>query len=192
MRRSDSHTVTRGLVDYANRRLSGAPTMGATSTLDSSRSSAARSENLLLKTYPNNHEIYGRADQEALSLDPWDLGIDLASSMAEAKEEDEYPYKGDQKDREQLFNDAYRDIDPTRLGLDSAHRDAADLRALERALLRGESWDEEAELGGDDGVASTVAPPPPRSRSTSRPGSSQQTTTTTNPSSSPTSSPVKE
>ncbi|KAB2573140.1 hypothetical protein BFW01_g4967 [Lasiodiplodia theobromae] len=139
MRRSDSHTVTRGLVDYANRRLSGAPTMGATSTLDSSRSSAARSENLLLKTYPNNHEIYGRADQEALSLDPWDLGIDLASSMAEAKEEDEYPYKGDQKDREQLFNDAYRDIDPTRLGLDSAHRDAADLRALERALLRGES-----------------------------------------------------
>ncbi|KAL1623760.1 hypothetical protein SLS54_004221 [Diplodia seriata] len=195
LRRSDSHTVTtRGSVDYANRRHSGAPTMGAASTLDSSRSSAARSENLLLKTYPHNHEVYGRADQEALCVEPWDFGIDLGGSVAEEAEEEEGSYRDYRKNREKLFKDAYMDIDPARLGLDSAHREAADLREFERAMLRGDAWDEEAAIGGDGAAPEVHAPahPLPESPSTSRPGSSHRSTTTTKPPSSPTQSLVKE
>ncbi|KAL1648836.1 hypothetical protein SLS58_002016 [Diplodia intermedia] len=195
LRCSDSHTVTtRGSVDYSNRRHSGAPTMGAVSTLDSSRSSAARSENLLLKTYPHNHEVYGRADQEALCVEPWDFGIDLRGSVAEEAEEEEGSYKDYRKDREKLFKEAYMDIDPARLGLDNAHKEAADLREFERAMLRGDTWDEEAAIGGDGAALEPHAPahPLPESPSTSRPGSSHRSTTTTKLPSSPTQSLVKE
>ncbi|OJD31784.1 family decarboxylase [Diplodia corticola] len=195
LRRSDSHTVTtRGSVDYANRRHSGAPTMGASSTLDSSRSSAARSDKLLLKTYPHNHEVYGRADQEALSVEPWDFGIDLGGSVAEEAEEEEGAYRDHTKDREKLFKDAYMDIDPARLGLDSAHREAADLREFERAMLRGDAWDEEAAIGGGEAAMAASAPVPhlSGSRPSSRPGSSDRSTTTVKSPSSPTKSLLKE
>lgn len=181
-RRSDSHVGTiRGSVDGANRRHSGAPTTGAASTLDSSRSSATRSDNLLLKTYPHNHEIYGRADQEALAVEPWDFGIDLGGSVAEEEEEDDEvaKYKEDKKTSAQAFKDAYAEIDPSRLGLDNAHKDAAELMELERALLRPERWDtaidEEARLDGA-AAASSAAPvaaqeTPPKSQDGSNPPS---------------------
>ncbi|EKG11135.1 hypothetical protein MPH_11753 [Macrophomina phaseolina MS6] len=163
-RRSDSHAgTTRGSVDYANRRHSGATTTGAASTLDSSRSSATRSENLLLKTYPHNHEIYGRADQEALAADPWDFGIDLGGSVAEEEEENGENYKDDKKDGERAFKDAYAEINPSRLGMDTAHKDAAELMELERALLRPERWDtaidEEARIEGPSPASPAAAAP---------------------------------
>ncbi|GME49113.1 hypothetical protein GTA08_BOTSDO00745 [Neofusicoccum parvum] len=190
-RRSDSHTPTiRSSVDYNNRRHSGAPT--ANSNFDSGRSSGTRSENMLLKTYPHNHEIYGRADQEALGIEPWDFGIDLGGSVAEDDEEEDY--KNDKRDGARLFKDAYADIDASRLGLDSAHKNAAELAELERALLRPERWDtldEEAAIGGDgtatSSAAATAAPEslPPKSSPRSRPSSPLRPTTTTPPRSPP-------
>lgn len=160
-RRSGSHTASaRASIDYNNRRHSGAPTTGAASTLESSRSSTTRSENLLLKSYPRDHEIYGRAEQEALGIEPWDFGIDLGGNVAEEDEGEEDSYK-EHKDGAQQFQEAFADIDATRLGLDSAHKNAAELAALEHALLRPEKWDaadEEAAIGGN-GMQQKVAAP---------------------------------